>query len=222
MRHHRPKQTRSEATLERIVAAAHVLFAEHRTVDVPVIEVCQAAEASRSSFYARFPDTQSFVHVCYERFSESVRVRCGEIENEWSRIRPGGNDFDSFVPFIVDRHLCFWNERLKLVQAFRAGERGDSALIDMRETLDQEILSMTIATACHHYRDLDGEELSRRLQQEMAVIAAAFRGAVDFPDWVAFVSEESRQKLIAGLSALVLRSIGDTSPPPVALAGAQF
>lgn len=43
MRHTEPKQSRSEAILERIVVAAQELFTEHRTVDVPVLEVCRFA-----------------------------------------------------------------------------------------------------------------------------------------------------------------------------------
>lgn len=221
MRHRAPKQTRSEATFERIVTAAQRLFVLRRTVEVPVREVCEEAGASRSSFYARFPDAQALIHVCYGRFCEQVRRHCQELDRDWPGARPGGDDFDTFVAFIVDRHLRFWNEQLRLVHAFRAGEALDRTLLDRRETLDREILDATVATACHHYPDLEPAPLGRALEREMAVIAAAFRGAVDFPDWVAFVSDEARQKLVSGLSEIVLRSVAgvrssaaEASAPP--------
>ena len=68
-RHIAPKQSRSEETFARIVDAAERLYRLRRSCEVPIRELCDEARASRSSFYARFPDIDALTLVVFERFA---------------------------------------------------------------------------------------------------------------------------------------------------------
>ena len=209
MKHNAPKQHRSEETFERIAAAAARLFVLRRSVDVSVREICEEAGASRSSFYARFPDTRALVHVCYDRFAAQIRPMLAKFEEDWRATRPGGDDFDRFVPFLIERQVTFRQERLRLMEAFREGERHDTALREKRDALDRELMLGTLGLLGRIYPRLDVKAVARALEPEMAVITAAFRGAFEFHEWRGFVAPEARTRLVEGLADLVLRPIRD-------------
>ncbi len=209
MQHNAPKQHRSEETFERIVTAAERLFALRRSVDVPVREICDEAGASRSSFYARFPDTRALVHVCYERFAEEIRPMLSRFESDWSASRPGDDYFAAFVPFLVERQVAFRQERLRLKEAFREGERHDPRLREKRDALDRELMRGTLDLVSRLYPSLDVKALVRALAPQTAVITAAFRGASEFDEWRGDVPPEARTRLVDGLANLVLRPLDD-------------
>ena len=175
-----------------------------------------AAEAVRSmtkKILALTPpdpsDAAALVHVAYDRFAAEVRTLIDSIGRTWGLQRPGGDDFERFVGFLIERHVGFWQEHLRLVQAFREGERHDASLRAKREALDQEILLGTLALVSRTYPTLDAQAVARALEPEMAVITAAFRGALEFPEWDAFVAPEARTRLVDGLAGLVLRPLSD-------------
>lgn len=209
MQHNAPKQHRSEETFERIVAAAERLFVLRRSVEVSVREICEEAGASRSSFYARFPDTRALVHVCYDRFAAQIRPMLAKFEEDWEASRPGGEDFFRFVPFLIERQVTFRQQRLRLMEAFREGERHDAELREKRDALDRELMLGTLGLLGAIYPRLDVKAVARALAPEMAVITAAFRGAFEFHEWRGFVAPEARTRLVEGLAELVLRPIED-------------
>ncbi len=65
----RPKQARSEQTMERILDAAEALLTEKGVVSaVSIAEIVHRAKSSTGSFYARFKDKNQLLQALEERF----------------------------------------------------------------------------------------------------------------------------------------------------------
>lgn len=63
-----PRQTRSRATLDRILDAAESLVAEKGFEDATVAEIVRRADSSVGAFYARFRDKEGLLYALYERY----------------------------------------------------------------------------------------------------------------------------------------------------------
>lgn len=63
---HPPRQARSRATFERIVAAARTLMAEGGVEAVTVQEVLQRADVGAGSFYARFDGREALIRYLHD------------------------------------------------------------------------------------------------------------------------------------------------------------
>lgn len=203
-----PRQERSEETFERIIAAAIALFSETGTTEVPVREICDRADASKSSFYARFPSAGVLVRVAYDRFAARVLEVVDEVEHGWPLVRPGGDDLAAYVERVIGTFARFFETEQRLLRAYRMAERADDELVQRRLSLDREILRRTIRSACNQYPDqLDEASLRAALEEGIGVIAAAARGTFDFADQLSIASQLDRQELVHQLSALVLRYV---------------
>jgi AcrR family transcriptional regulator len=67
-----PRQARSQATLERFVAATRELLEQQSFEDITVSDIVQRAERTVGSFYARFDDKYAVLHVLTERLQERI------------------------------------------------------------------------------------------------------------------------------------------------------
>ena len=208
-----PRQARSEATLDRIVRTTMRLVAQRGTVAIPVREICEASETSKSSFYARFPNTRVLHKLVYDRFAERALSVADEIHREWPATRPGGDDLPAFVHAVIERYARFCHDERSTLQAFRAAEPSDRDLEIRRLRLDRDILGRCIDAACFHYPRLDRERLETSLDEGIGVIAAAARGAFDFPRELSIASALSRDEIISQVSDLVVRYVPIDAQP---------
>jgi AcrR family transcriptional regulator len=68
-----PRQARSLATLERFVDATQQLLEERTFDEITVADIVGQAERTVGSFYARFEDKYSVLHVLADRLDERIR-----------------------------------------------------------------------------------------------------------------------------------------------------
>ncbi|MEZ4369804.1 MAG: TetR/AcrR family transcriptional regulator [Polyangiaceae bacterium] len=68
----RPKQARSQRTLERLLDAAEQLILEQGVVDVSIPEIVARAGSSVGGFYGRFKDKDALIRALEERFLARV------------------------------------------------------------------------------------------------------------------------------------------------------
>lgn len=69
-----PRQARSRATLERLLAAAVELLSERRFEAAPVSEIVARASSSVGAFYTRFADKEALLHYLDDRLFEVGRA----------------------------------------------------------------------------------------------------------------------------------------------------
>ena len=65
-----PRQSRSRATLDRLLDATATLLAEKPFDEASVAEITRRAGTSVGAFYGRFPDKESLLDCFDERFFE--------------------------------------------------------------------------------------------------------------------------------------------------------
>jgi len=75
----RPKQARSQQTLEKILEAAESLIQEKGLADASIPEIVRRAGSSVGGFYARFKDKNELLRALEERFFLDVFERIDEL-----------------------------------------------------------------------------------------------------------------------------------------------
>lgn len=70
-----PRQTRSQATLDRILDAAERVFEEKSFSEATVAEIMSRAGVTVGAFYRRFPDKDALLHLLDERFFNDMKER---------------------------------------------------------------------------------------------------------------------------------------------------
>lgn len=70
-----PRQTRSQATLDRILDAAERVFEEKSFSEATVAEIMSRAGVTVGAFYRRFPDKDALLHLLDERFFTDMKER---------------------------------------------------------------------------------------------------------------------------------------------------
>ena len=70
-----PRQTRSQATLDRILDAAERVFEEKSFSEATVAEIMSRAGVTVGAFYRRFPDKNALLHHLDQRFFNTVNER---------------------------------------------------------------------------------------------------------------------------------------------------
>src|SRR5262245_50018865 len=73
-----PRQSRSRATLDRLLDATGAVLAEKPFEDASVAEIARRAGSSVGAFYGRFPDKESLLDCFDKRFFELARASCDE------------------------------------------------------------------------------------------------------------------------------------------------
>ncbi len=84
----RPKQARSEATLQRILEAAEVLLAEKRFAAISIPEIAMRARSLVGGFYGRFKDKDALLRALEERFFRRLSDRADRVADPkvWARV----------------------------------------------------------------------------------------------------------------------------------------
>ena len=196
-----PKQQRSQQTLDRILSSAEELFRTGTTVDVSVREICEAAHASPSSFYARFPERSALHHLLFDRFAKRVSGLFDDVADSCSPALP----LHDFAYLLLDRFTGFWQAESGLIRALQGEESVDPTLRAKRQFLDREILRRSLRLLGDFYGDkVDIQATVARVHDALPAIAAAYRGAADPPDQLGLDAPDARERLVRYLADLCL------------------
>lgn len=109
-----PRQARSRATFDRLMAAAAELLAERRFEEASVAELVERAGSSVGAFYARFGSKEGLLHELDERLFEAGRASWKEFlaDERWARAGAG-----EILDAVVDRLVEKRRERRGLLRA---------------------------------------------------------------------------------------------------------
>ena len=109
-----PQQTRSQATLDRLCAAAAELLEERHWHEISVAEIATRANSSVGSFYARFVDKDALLDYLDERYAESVIQMTANLAEE---VRTSDPTLEELVPLLVGTLVDFHRARPGLIRA---------------------------------------------------------------------------------------------------------
>jgi AcrR family transcriptional regulator len=77
-----PQQTRSQATLDRILDAAENVLEEKSFGEATLAEIMDRAGVTVGAFYRRFPDKDALLHLLDNRFFSELHELAGEALND--------------------------------------------------------------------------------------------------------------------------------------------
>lgn len=118
----RPKQARSEQTLQRLLDAAEALIEEKGLPDASIPEIVRRARSSVGGFYARFRDKNELLRALEERFFRELSERL-EALVEPARWR--GAPVAAIVRACVEELVDVARVRAPLIAAFLFRAAGD-------------------------------------------------------------------------------------------------
>lgn len=112
---HPPQQARSQATLDRILAAAAELVAEKGFEDTPVSEIVHRAGSSVGAFYSRFDDKHALLHALSTRFVEQA-MATADAALDPERWR--GSSIAEILPAVIRFLVSVYREQGGIIRAF--------------------------------------------------------------------------------------------------------
>ena len=111
----RPKQARSQQTLERILEAAESLIQEKGLADASIPEIVRRAGSSVGGFYGRFRDKNELLRALEERFFLDVLDRADALADAGRWV---GHSLQSIVSACAAEMVEIGRTREKLIGAF--------------------------------------------------------------------------------------------------------
>jgi AcrR family transcriptional regulator len=119
-----PQQSRSRATLDRLLDATAALLAEKPFDEASVAEITRRARTSVGAFYGRFPDKESLLDCFDERFFELARASCDEFFDSppWRAATLDGS-VGQLISLLVANHRRHKGVLRALVQRGRSDSR---------------------------------------------------------------------------------------------------
>jgi AcrR family transcriptional regulator len=169
-----PAQRRSQETMDRILATGQELLDGRRFTDVSVNEICNAADVSLSSFYARFESKQRLLAVLHERHIARRRAQIDEIIAELLAPGPTLRDFLTQAASI---YLAAHEMDRPMVQTLRQEQLAYPGLADRLQALDHEFRSTVVHAAASLVPGCDAE-VRRRMHFATHVVTLALRESV--------------------------------------------
>lgn len=181
MPHHRPVQSRSRATLDRLTASARKLLITKRFDDISIREVVDEADASVGAFYNRFSDKRALLEFLdVQQTAAALTLWTAFFDRPRWRSAPAREIVAAFVAAAVRAHrqnagllrAVFFHVRTADDPDFRARARRIDQLIRRRLT---DLLVARRAELRH-------PEPERAVPFALLVTAASIREAVLFED----------------------------------------
>lgn len=132
----KPRQLRSQETLERILEAAEELLLEKRFEAIAVSEIAKRARSSVGAFYARFSDKEALLRCVFERFYAQALATA---EHALDPGRWDGVGAQEFLEASTRFLIRVFREREHFVAALAHRAGADEELAAMGERLGQVI-----------------------------------------------------------------------------------
>lgn len=125
----RPRQARSEETLNRFLDATAELLAERRFDEISVNDICERAARTVGSFYARFDDKSCVLRVLVEQVASHLQA---EAEAYWTTATFAGAPLVEIVERTVDAVLNAYRQAGAVFHAAAIAAPNDEAFRDAR------------------------------------------------------------------------------------------
>jgi AcrR family transcriptional regulator len=176
-----PRQARSRATLDRLLAAAVELLAERRFEQASVAEIVARAGSSVGAFYTRFPDKDSLLDYLDERLFEGARA-------QWNAFldpaRWRGVSAAEIVSRLVRQLIRKRRQHTGMLRALAlyARDRPDPRFLARARRLNEHGQRRLRALLLARRRELGHPRPGQAIRAGLFIVDAAIREAVLFPE----------------------------------------
>jgi AcrR family transcriptional regulator len=169
-----PAQRRSQETMDRILETGQALLDGRRFADVSINEICNTADVSLSSFYARFESKQRLLAVLHDRHIANRKEQIDAVLAE--QLAPGPS-LRTFLAQAAGIYVTAHELDRPMVQTLRQEQLAYPGLADRLQELDNQFLAAVTDAAASLTPDVDAE-LRRRMLFATRVVTLALRESV--------------------------------------------
>lgn len=168
-----PKQRRTQANVERILAAVAELAAQRPYSEISVMEICELAEVSSSSFYARFGSKEALLAAAFDQLVAEAHSRLGDLV--------AGLDLDEADPrtiigLVLAEYIHFMRANTSILRSVEQ----DPVLVERHWRLTSEVNGV-LAEVLEVVYGTDDEEFGRRARIGIRIVGTAAMRAVGVP-----------------------------------------
>ncbi len=160
--------------MDRILETGQALLDGRRFTDVSVNEICNTADVSLSSFYARFESKQRLLAVLHERH---IARRREQIDAVLANLLAPAPTLRTFLTQAATIYIAAHELDQPMVQTLRQEQLSYAGLADRLRQLDTEFLTSVTNAAASLVPDADAR-LYRRMLLASRVTALALRESV--------------------------------------------
>jgi AcrR family transcriptional regulator len=172
-----PRQSRSRATLDRLLDATAALLAEKPFDEASVAEITRRAGTSVGAFYGRFPDKESLLNCFDERFFELARASCDEFFDSpgWSAAT-----LDSSVGQLISLLVANHRRHKGILRALLQRGRSDSRFCARADRHNEYVLGRIKAHLLSRPEPILSPDPARAVEMAFLFAVAAIREVVLF------------------------------------------
>jgi AcrR family transcriptional regulator len=198
-----PRQARSRATLDRILAATRELLEAKTFDEISISEIVARARSSVGAFYTRFPDKAALLDHLDELYARRM-VECAEaVASE----RGGSDttlveDVRGLVTFLVRLHRI--QPGLLRTLIVEARRQGEGAFRERTRRMNRTIPPVMERLLAHRDEIRHPEPL-RAVYLGLLMVFSAIREVTLFPEGLAEFVDYGDEELIEELTAAYLR-----------------
>ncbi len=197
-----PKQARSRATLDRIVAATQELLETKRFDDISVAEIVSRARSSVGAFYVRFPDKAALLDHLDELYARQM-VAAGEAVARASSIATSlEDDVRGLVAFLLRVHRL--QPGLLRTLVVEARRQGDGPFRDRTRRMNRTI-PVVMDRLLERGDRIGHPEPRRAVFLGLLMVFSAIREVTLFPEGLAEFVDYDDDELVDELTSAYLR-----------------
>lgn len=171
------RQARSQETLGRILDAAERLFDGRSFSEIPVLEICEAADVSPSSFYYRFDNKEALLVHLHRRRRARERAAMDMFAAE---IASSDLPIEEVMRLAARAYLTYHLDDQQRLQTLRIAELAVPHLADERRATAKYGVDVVVA-AVEDLLEAEDPLIRRRIQFATRALTAAMVEAVERP-----------------------------------------
>jgi AcrR family transcriptional regulator len=175
----KPQQKRSEASLQRMLAAAEALLDEGTFEEATIQEIVRRSKTSVGAFYSRFADKAALLQVLEERFMEAVLER---FETFFEQERMRNASLEAVVEAIIRELADLYRTRRGLVRALTVAARsGRARTVEIRSVeVNRSLYQWAVDLILRRREEIRHPDPEVAVPFGVAMIAATLREQILF------------------------------------------
>ena len=110
---HKPQQSRSRNTQERLLSALVSLLEETSFEQITIRDLALRAEVSSGTIYRRFKDKNALLPVLFQRLNDDLQAWG---ENCWTKFEPENTSVTERIRHLIEEHVRFYRQHLPVLR----------------------------------------------------------------------------------------------------------
>ncbi len=169
-----PQQSRSEETYDRILDAARSLCDGRAFTDITVQQICEQADVSASSFYARFANRDALMSVLYVQHLDTMLAETAEgMDGEDWTSMPLSEAMIRFAELFLEAG----RDIAPFVRSMQRIEDDHRSLVDKRIAYERASYDFMVLLFESRYGEFDAA-MKRRIKVALSSLWATLRSAL--------------------------------------------